>query len=146
MRKIWEAEGRKVAVAAPKYEPKVAEAGPAVFTKPVTINFDTGKADLDPESMHIINTQVVPQLEMARAMHVRVEGNTDNVGNTAQNQALSEKRARGVMEFMVAKGIDKQRIFAKGNGESKPLATNKTQDGRAQNRRTDILFISGTGK
>lgn len=146
VRKIWEAEGRKVADTKPEYEPKVAQAGAAVFTKPITINFDTGKADLDPESMHIINSQVVPQLEMARAMHVRVEGNTDNVGNSGQNQALSQKRAQGVMDFMISKGIDKKRIFAKGNGASKPTASNKTKDGRAQNRRTDILFISGTGK
>lgn len=144
VKKIWEAEGRKTEVQKPSYEPKVAETGAPVFTKPVTINFDTGKSDLDPESMHIINNQVIPQLEMARAMHVRIEGNTDNVGNPKNNQDLSEKRAKSVMDFMVSKGIDGERIFHKGNGDANPVASNKTADGRAANRRTDILFIKGT--
>ena len=59
-----------------KYQPRIAETGRPVFTKPVTINFDPGKSELDAESMSILNTQLVPQLEMARGMYVRVEGNT----------------------------------------------------------------------
>ena len=92
--------------------------------------------------MHIINSQVLPQLEMARAMHVRVEGNTDDVGNAQSNQLLSEQRAKAVMDFLVSKGIDAARVYAKGNGNANPVASNKTTDGRAANRRTDILFIS----
>lgn len=127
----------------PEYKPEVAEKGEAIFTKPVTINFATGKSDLDPESMHILNNQVVPQLEMAGAMYVRVEGNSDDVGKESSNKRLSEKRAQSVMEFLVTKGIARQRVSAKGNGSANPVASNKTVDGRAANRRTDILFISG---
>jgi outer membrane protein OmpA-like peptidoglycan-associated protein/ABC-type nitrate/sulfonate/bicarbonate transport system substrate-binding protein len=145
VKRIWEAEGRKTVAKEdePVYKPEVAETGEAVFTKPVTINFDSGKAELDPESMHILNNQVLPQLQMAGGMYVRVEGNTDGQGGTAANLALSKKRADSVVEFLVGKGLDKNRITGKGNGEDNPLASNKTADGRAQNRRTDILFISG---
>jgi NitT/TauT family transport system substrate-binding protein len=145
IRKLWSAAQapEKVVREEPKYEPKVAETGTPVFTKPVTINFSSGQAALDAESMQILNTQLVPQFEMARAMYIRVEGNTDNVGNPKINQALSEQRAKAVVDFLVSKGIDAQRISARGNGSNTPIASNKTSDGRATNRRTDILFISG---
>ncbi len=145
IRKMWSSAQApdKAAPEQPKYEPKVAETGKAVFTKPVTINFATGQDDLDTESMHILNTQLVPQFEMARAMYIRVEGNTDNMGSAKINQALSERRAQAVVEFLVSKGIDPNRISARGNGPGNPVASNKTSDGRATNRRTDILFISG---
>ena len=122
--------------------PEVAETGDALFTKPVTINFDSGEADLDPESMHILNNQVLPQLQMAGGMYVRIEGNTDDRGAGAWNMNLSKRRAEAVVEFLVGKGLDEARITARGNGEDSPVASNKTEDGRAQNR-TDILFISG---
>jgi outer membrane protein OmpA-like peptidoglycan-associated protein/ABC-type nitrate/sulfonate/bicarbonate transport system substrate-binding protein len=146
VRKIWESGGKKAGGEQPKYEPKIAETGSPVFTKPITINFKTGDSSVDSESMHILNTQVVPQLEMARAMYVRVEGNTDDVGDKKQNQGLSEKRAKSVVDYLVTKGINPGRISAKGNGDANPLASNKTNDGRAANRRTDVLFISGAGR
>jgi outer membrane protein OmpA-like peptidoglycan-associated protein len=142
IRKMWEAEGRQAAAKEVKYEPRIAETGKPVFTKPVTINFESAKHDLDPESMAILNSQLVPQLEMARSMYIRVEGNTDNVGGSQRNVDLSEKRAQAVVEYLVSRGIDRSRVVAKGNGDGKPLATNKTSDGRAANRRTDVLFIS----
>jgi outer membrane protein OmpA-like peptidoglycan-associated protein len=143
VRKLWQAAETKPVVEEPKYEPKVAETGAPVFTKPVTINFKTGASDLDAESMHIMNSQVVPPLEMAKAMYVRVEGNTDDVGDPQNNQALSEKRAQSVVDYLVGRGVNADRITAKGNGHTSPVASNKTTDGRASNRRTDVLFISG---
>ena len=136
VRQVWEENGRLTV-------PEVAETGDALFTKPVTINFDSGEADLDPESMHILNNQVLPQLQMAGGMYVRIEGNTDDRGAGAWNMNLSKRRAEAVVEFLVGKGLDEARITARGNGEDSPVASNKTEDGRAQNRRTDILFISG---
>jgi NitT/TauT family transport system substrate-binding protein len=141
VRRLWKPDVKPVEQ--PKYEPKVAQTGAAVFTKPVTINFKTGQSELDTESMHIMNSQVLPPLEMARAMYVRVEGNTDDTGDAKQNQALSERRAQSVVAYLVSKGVDADRVRAKGNGPANPIATNKTTDGRAQNRRTDVLFISG---
>jgi len=146
VRKLWKAEGQQqVVVEQPKYEAKVAETGAPVFTKPVTINFRTGQSDLDAESMHIMNSQVLPQLEMAKAMYVRVEGNTDDVGDKQQNVLLSERRAQAVVDYLVAKGLHAERVTAKGNGDQNPVSSNKTVDGRAANRRTDVLFISGGG-
>jgi outer membrane protein OmpA-like peptidoglycan-associated protein/ABC-type nitrate/sulfonate/bicarbonate transport system substrate-binding protein len=142
IRRIWEAEGRKAAAPAQKYEPRIAATGTPVFTKPVTINFDVGKKTLDVESMNILNNQLVPQLEMARGMYIRVEGNTDSLGSKPHNQALSEERAKAIVDYLVSRGVEPTRINAKGNGDSKPVASNKTADGRASNRRTDILFIS----
>jgi OmpA-OmpF porin, OOP family len=109
----------------------------------VTINFDSGASELDTESMAILNNQLVPQLEMARGMYVRVEGNTDSVGDKKLNARLSEKRAQAIVDYLITRGVERDRIVAKGNGDSKPVASNKTSDGRATNRRTDILFISG---
>jgi outer membrane protein OmpA-like peptidoglycan-associated protein/ABC-type nitrate/sulfonate/bicarbonate transport system substrate-binding protein len=146
VRRLWEAEGRKAEVKEVKYEPKIAESGAPVFTKPVTINFNSGASDLDAESMAILNGQLMPQLEMARGMYIRVEGNTDNVGDKKMNQSLSEKRAQAIADYLVTRGLDRGRIVAKGNGDSKPLASNKTADGRASNRRTDILFISSASR
>jgi NitT/TauT family transport system substrate-binding protein len=144
VKRAWEEAGRKTAATSDQvYVPEVAETGDAVFTKPVTINFDSGKSDLDAESMHILNNQVLPQLQMAGGMYVRIEGNTDDKGAGAWNMVLSKKRAQAVVSFMVDKGLNPDRVTAKGNGETNPTASNKTEDGRAQNRRTDILFISG---
>ncbi|ACY17574.1 phosphate ABC transporter substrate-binding/OmpA family protein [Haliangium ochraceum] len=145
---LWENRPDDEPVAAttrpePEYKPEVADTGRAVFTKPVTINFDTGQSALDPESMHLLNTQVLPQLEMAGGMYVRIEGNTDNVGDKRGNQALSEARAQSVLDYLVQKGINAKRLSARGNGSDSPVASNKTADGRAANRRTDIVFISG---
>jgi outer membrane protein OmpA-like peptidoglycan-associated protein len=93
--------------------------------------------------MNILNNQLMPQLEMARGMYVRVEGNTDNVGSKSRNQVLSEERAKAIVDYLVSRGVEPARVVARGNGDSKPVASNKTADGRASNRRTDILFISG---
>jgi outer membrane protein OmpA-like peptidoglycan-associated protein len=142
VRKLWDAQGRQAPVQEVKYEPKIAETGTPVFTKPVTINFDSGASELDAESMAILNNQLVPQLEMARGMYVRIEGNTDSVGDKKLNTKLSEKRAQSIVDYLVTKGVERDRIVARGNGDSKPVASNKTADGRATNRRTDILFIS----
>ena len=76
-------------------------------------------------------------------MYIRVEGNTDNLGDESWNQGLSERRAQAIVDYLVSRGIDARRIVAQGNGSSKPVASNKTAEGRARNRRTDILFIPG---
>jgi outer membrane protein OmpA-like peptidoglycan-associated protein/ABC-type nitrate/sulfonate/bicarbonate transport system substrate-binding protein len=142
VRKLWEAEGRQAQAKKESYEPKIAATGTPVFTKPVTINFNSGSSELDSESMAILNNQLLPQLEMARGMYVRVEGNTDSMGSRQKNKELSEKRAKSIVDFLVTKGLESNRIVARGNGDDKPVSSNKTADGRASNRRTDILFIS----
>ena len=145
VRRIWEAAGKPVAAPEAKYEPDIAASGRALFTKPVSINFRSGKADLANEAMAALNQQVVPQVQMAGGMYVRVEGNTDNVGDESWNQDLSERRARAIVDYLVSRGVDPRRLVARGNGSSKPLAGNHTAEGRAHNRRTDIVFIPAGG-
>ena len=70
-----------------------------------------------------------------------VEGHTDSVGSDKLNQKLSEERANSVRDFLIDKGIDAGRLTAIGYGESKPIATNNTRAGRAQNRRVEINLV-----
>jgi NitT/TauT family transport system substrate-binding protein len=138
---IWEAAGKPVAkLEAPELQ-DVARTGAALFTKPVSITFDSGSDRLSAESIALINQQVLPQLQIAGGMFARVEGNTDSVGDFAQNQALSEQRAAAIVSYLVSRGIPASRLVARGNGSVAPVATNKTAEGRALNRRTDVLFI-----
>ena len=144
VRRIWEAEGKRVATKAEKYKPEIAATGKPLFTKPVTIGFHSGKSDLTGEAMSVLNKHVVPQVQMAGGMYVRVEGNTDNLGDETWNQGLSERRAQAIVDYLVSRGVDRRRLVARGNGSGNPLASNKTAEGRARNRRTDILFIPAT--
>jgi len=144
MRGIWEAAGKPTARPKPAYNPALANSGLPLFTKPVSINFPTAGNVLTPESISVINTQILPQLEIAGGMSIRVEGNTDSVGDHDANQALSEQRAAAIVEYLVAKGVPRTRLVARGHGAPHPVATNSTPDGRMQNRRTDVLFIRGT--
>ena len=144
VKKIWEESGRPTAVSAAPSEPELARSGRPVFTKSLSINFATASSRLTHEAIAIINQQVLPQLQMAGGMSVRIEGNTDNIGDTDENQALSEQRAQAIVEYLVSRGVASARMVARGNGHRTPLASNKTAEGRAQNRRTDILFIKGS--
>ena len=119
----------------------MARTGAAVFTKPVSITFASGSSELSAEAIALINQQVLPQLQIAAGMYARVEGNTDSVGDFAGNQALSELRAGAIVSYLVSRGIPPDRLVARGNGPSLPVASNKTPEGRALNRRTDVLFI-----
>src|SRR6185295_6780051 len=83
VRRVWEAEGRRVAARSESYKPEIAATGKALFTKPVSVTFHYGKSDLTSEAMAVLNQHVVPQVQMAAAMYVRVEGNTDILGDDA---------------------------------------------------------------
>jgi outer membrane protein OmpA-like peptidoglycan-associated protein len=70
---------------------------------------------------------------------VSIEGHTDNFGNIASNKTLSENRAKAVMDALIAKGISKTRLSSKGWGSTKPVADNATEEGKAANRRVEIV-------
>jgi NitT/TauT family transport system substrate-binding protein len=144
VKKLWEESGRQLATRQERFQTTLAATGAPVFTKPITINFRSASASLDAESMAILNHQLVPQLEIARGMYIRVEGNTDAVGPEPVNMRLSERRAQGIVEYLVSRGIESGRIVARGNGSLRPVASNKTAEGRARNRRTDIVFIAAS--
>jgi outer membrane protein OmpA-like peptidoglycan-associated protein len=105
-----------------------------------TILFDTGKSSLKPESTKVF-VDIIRILEEYPNAKFTVEGHTDSVGSEQLNQRLSEERANSVRDFLIAEGIASDRLNAIGYGESKPIASNNTRDGRAQNRRTEINLV-----
>ncbi|MEE9120693.1 MAG: OmpA family protein [Syntrophobacteria bacterium] len=82
--------------------------------------------------------EVTSILEKNPEMEVEVQGHTDNTGSAKYNQWLSEKRAQKVKDYLVSKGIDPSRLEAKGYGLTQPVASNATEEGRAQNRRVEL--------
>ena len=73
---------------------------------------------------------------------IEISGHTDNVGTPSDNIILSNNRAKAVVNYLVSKGIGTQRLTYKGYGETQPVADNKTEEGRAMNRRTEMKVIS----
>jgi OOP family OmpA-OmpF porin len=102
------------------------------------INFDTGKSTIKPESEKII-AQIVEMLKSNPELKLNVEGHTDNVGNPKSNQTLSEERAKSVVAAIVAQEINGERLSSVGHGQDKPIADNSTEDGRAKNRRVELV-------
>jgi len=102
------------------------------------IQFDNGKATIQPASANVLG-EIVKLLQQNADLKLRVEGHTDNQGNAAANQALSEKRAQAVVAWLTGKGISASRLAAKGFGATKPVADNGTEDGRAKNRRVELV-------
>jgi outer membrane protein OmpA-like peptidoglycan-associated protein/ABC-type nitrate/sulfonate/bicarbonate transport system substrate-binding protein len=141
IRKIWQDAGRPPVARSEDYDPSVAKEGAPLFTKPISINFTTGSSLLDTAAIAVINQEILPQAEMAGGMSLRIEGNTDNVGDPSYNQMLSERRAHAIVDYLVLRGIQRNRLIARGNGMRNPATSNRTAEGRAKNRRTDVLFI-----
>ncbi len=100
--------------------------------------FDTGKATLQPSSQEQLNN-IAAILKAYPNVHVKIGGYTDNTGDPAANVALSEARAKNVMDALVAAGIDPSRLEAKGYGDQYPVGDNATEEGRAANRRIALL-------
>ena len=105
------------------------------------INFETGKSTIKPESLPIVD-QMVEMLKGAPDLKVSIEGHTDNTGTAAANQTLSEQRAAALVKALTDKGIDKARLRSKGWGQTKPLEDNSTPEGKAKNRRVEIVKIN----
>lgn len=104
------------------------------------VNFETGKAVLEPESYVSLN-ELAAYLVRKVDDRIEIGGHTDNVGTAANNLKLSMERATAVMNYMISKGIDPARLEAKGYGMSVPVEGNKTEEGRAQNRRTEVKIL-----
>jgi outer membrane protein OmpA-like peptidoglycan-associated protein len=109
------------------------------------IFFDFDKYDLRPESFQELDRWVKFLLEN-RDMRMEIDGHTDSIGSDAYNQKLSTRRAEAVVNYLVEKGVDKARITAVGFGESQPVATNDTPEGRQLNRRVEIKFVNSQAK
>lgn len=101
------------------------------------INFDFDSSVLKKESYSALD-DAVKQLKTVPDMTFAIEGHTDNVGEDAYNLNLSRARAKVVMNYFISKGIPSSRLSSEGFGESKPIATNDTEEGKAKNRRVEI--------
>ncbi len=102
------------------------------------INFDTGKWELKSDGQATVR-EIVAMLKSAPTLKLSIEGHTDNVGTPAANKTLSENRAQSVMQAIVADGIDARRLTAAGFGQANPIADNRTEEGRAKNRRVELV-------
>jgi OOP family OmpA-OmpF porin len=105
------------------------------------VNFDFDKSSIRPDARVILD-EAVATLKGEPAIRVSVDGHTDSRGTDAYNQALSERRADSVADYLSRGGISRGRLATEGFGESKPVASNMTEDGRAQNRRVELRIIS----
>lgn len=104
------------------------------------IFFETGKAILTPQS-HLELEKAFELMKTNPTMVIEVGGHTDNVGDEDSNMKLSHDRAKSVREYLVNRGVNPDRIQAKGYGELNPIATNDTDDGRKANRRTEFVIL-----
>jgi OmpA-OmpF porin, OOP family len=106
-----------------------------------TIEFFTGSAIITPVGQKILN-ELVPVLEQDKTTRVEIQGHTDNVGDPASNQRLSEARAASTLQYLAARGIDATRLTPKGYGQDKPISGNETVEGRQHNRRISFQVES----
>jgi type IX secretion system PorP/SprF family membrane protein len=104
--------------------------------------FKTGKTELDERSYRILD-QLVDFMKQNPTIKIELQGHTDSDGTPSANQKLSEGRAKSAMDYMINKGINAQRMTAKGYGQTQPIDSNSTPEGKAKNRRVELKI---TGK
>ena len=128
--------------AAPKAAAPVAAASKVTYAADAFFDFNksvvkpAGKAKLD---------DLVGKIKGINLEVIIAVGHTDSIGSDAYNQKLSVRRAEAVKAYLVSKGIEKNRVYTEGKGEKQPVASNKTKEGRAKNRRVEIEVV-GTRK
>jgi outer membrane protein OmpA-like peptidoglycan-associated protein/tetratricopeptide (TPR) repeat protein len=120
-----------------------------IYLQPIEVNativlhnifFDVNKYDLKPESQTELD-KLVQLLNENPTLRIEISGHTDDTGKPTDNLVLSNNRAKAVVNYLISKGIPAQRLTYKGYGESQPVADNKTEPGRALNRRTEMKVI-----
>ncbi len=104
------------------------------------IHFDTNKATIKADSQTQLD-EILGLLQGNPGLKLSIEGHTDNTGTLEGNRKLSDERAKAVMAALVAKGVNKIRLQAKGFGQAKPVADNATEASRAKNRRVELVKL-----
>jgi OOP family OmpA-OmpF porin len=102
--------------------------------------FDFDKATLKPEAKEKLDDLVEKTKQINLEVIIAV-GHTDSVGKDAYNQKLSVRRAESIKTYLVSKGMEANRVYTEGKGEKQPVASNKTAEGRAKNRRVEIEVV-----
>ena len=125
--------------------PAAAAAAAAKVTYAADAFFDFGKSVLKAEGKAKLDDLVAKVKSISLEVVIAV-GHTDAVGTDAYNQKLSIARSEAVKAYLVSKGIDKNRIYTEGKGETSPVADNKTKEGRAKNRRVEIEVVGTRSK
>ena len=121
--------------------PKLSQrAGQIIDTYAKTILFDLGKADLKQSSYDLLNS-VVTIMKIHKEEKFHIAGHTDNTFTKEFNQALSQKRADTVKNYLISQDINPSRLTATGYGEDKPVSSNDTREGRKENRRVEIILV-----
>ena len=121
-------------------EAKVIYEGDKLIIRLVGLTFASGKAVIQPEYFSLL-TKVQRAIREFPDKFILIEGHTDSYGNAIQNKRLSEERARAVKEYLLANmDLNPQQIDSFGYGDQKPIASNKTREGRAKNRRIDVVI------
>ena len=137
------------AAAPPAPPPPPPPAPPAPTSEKVTYAadafFDFDKYALKPEGKAKLDDLVSKMGGMNLEVIIAV-GHTDNIGTMAYNQKLSERRANAVKEYLVSKGVEKNRVYTEGKSFTQPIASNKTAEGRAKNRRVEIEMVGTRSK
>ncbi len=102
--------------------------------------FDFDKTTIKPEGQQVLD-QIASQVQGMELETLIATGHTDSTGPAEYNQGLSERRAESVKNYLVNKGVPSDRIYTEGKGETSPVATNSTREGRAENRRVEIEIV-----
>ncbi|TWI03776.1 outer membrane protein OmpA-like peptidoglycan-associated protein [Luteimonas cucumeris] len=118
----------------------IREGDNITLNMPSGITFAFDSANLDPNFYPVLDN-VANTLREYNQTVIEVAGHTDSVGTEAYNQALSERRANAVGNYLMGKGLMRDRFIIVGAGESHPIASNETESGRAQNRRVEITLV-----
>ncbi|MBE0622054.1 MAG: OmpA family protein [Burkholderiales bacterium] len=122
----------------------VAKPAPKAVVEKVTMaadtHFDFDKSALKPEGKARLD-DLVGKLKAVNLEVIIAIGHTDSIGSKAYNQKLSVRRANSVKAYLVSKGIEANRIYTEGKGETQPVADNRTKQGRAKNRRVEIEVV-----
>lgn len=136
----WKAQPKECPECAP--DPRIQGNKIVLWGK---IFYDTAKATIKPISYPVLDDVVDVLNKHPEITLVEVQGHTDFRGSDSYNQKLSQRRAQSAMQYLINKGISPSRLTARGYGEAKPIATNKTVEGMSQNRRTEFIILNSGG-
>ncbi len=136
-------EAPKVTPPPPPPPPKVVKPTVEVVTLQGKVLFAVNSAKLSPDGKKALDEVVERLRTFDKVKSIVITGHTDSTGSAAYNQKLSERRANAVRDYLISRGVNPALITAIGKGETEPVASNKTREGRAMNRRVEIQ-ITGT--